>query len=275
MNQLVQVQLQKNRLFTQFHAQYPEYERERIVKELVAGSSKLRLLFVTVAFGIGVDVNNIRRVIHIGVPHSIEEFYQEAGRCGRDGLPASSIVYFNSYDISTSRHISHHMEEFVTSNMCKREKILSYFGHTVPVRTPPHHLCCDFHEQRCCCDDCLLSSASSMFERNTIADNDKSTPTCGSEASTDTHTTALSSEQKTNLIEHLMNYRHSLHGSGKSCVGSVSLCTGFSMGLIDLVVEHASELSSIEEVKSKLPIFDSNHAVVIFEILNTIRTTSV
>ena len=107
----------KNRLFTQFHAQYPEHERERIVKELVAGSSKLRLLFVTVAFGIGVDVNNIRRVIHIGVPHSIEEFYQEAGRCGRDGLPASSMVYFNSYDISTSRHLSPHMEEFVTSNV--------------------------------------------------------------------------------------------------------------------------------------------------------------
>ena len=246
------------------------------MKELVAGSSKLKLLFVTVAFGIGVDVNNIRRVIHIGVPHSIEEFYQEAGRCGRDGLPASSMVYFNSYDISTSRHLSPHMEEFVTSNMCKREMILSYFDHTVPVRTTPDHLCCDFHEQRCRCYDCLLSSASSMFERNAISDKDKSTPTCGSEALTDTpHTTALSSEQKANLIERLVNYRHSFHGSGKSCVGSVSLCTGFSIALINLVVEHASELSSIEEVKSKLPIFDNDHAVVIFQILNTVRTLSV
>ena len=46
-----------NRLFTQFHAQYPEHEQERIVQDLASGNSKLRLLFVTVAFGIGVDLS--------------------------------------------------------------------------------------------------------------------------------------------------------------------------------------------------------------------------
>ena len=71
-----------NRMFSQFHAEYPEHERERIVTELVSGTSKLRILFVTVAFGIGIDIQNIRRVIHIGAPHTIEEFFQEAGRCG-------------------------------------------------------------------------------------------------------------------------------------------------------------------------------------------------
>ena len=48
--------VEKNRMFSQFHAQYPDHERERIVLELVEGKSKLRLLFVTVAFGFGVDV---------------------------------------------------------------------------------------------------------------------------------------------------------------------------------------------------------------------------
>lgn len=66
--------LAKNRMFTQFHAQYPDHEWERIVDELTKGFSKLRLLFVTVAFGIGIDLNNIR-VIHIGVPHTVEEFF--------------------------------------------------------------------------------------------------------------------------------------------------------------------------------------------------------
>ena len=69
-----------DRLFTQFHAQYPEHMRERIVKDLVRGNSKLRLLFVTAAFGIGVYINN--RIILIGVPHTIEEYFQEVGRCG-------------------------------------------------------------------------------------------------------------------------------------------------------------------------------------------------
>ena len=57
----------KNRMFTQFHAQYSDHERERIVLELVEGKSKLRLMFVTVAFGLGVDVRDIRRIVHIGV----------------------------------------------------------------------------------------------------------------------------------------------------------------------------------------------------------------
>ena len=55
----------KNRLFTQYHAQYPEHARKRIVDELVSGKSTHRVLFVTVAFGIVIDCNNIRRIIHI------------------------------------------------------------------------------------------------------------------------------------------------------------------------------------------------------------------
>ena len=59
--------------------EYPEHGRERIIQNLVSGQSKLRLLFVTVAFGIGVDIHDIRRIIHIGVPRTIEEYFQEAG----------------------------------------------------------------------------------------------------------------------------------------------------------------------------------------------------
>lgn len=52
-------------MFTQFHANYPEYERKIIVAELANGESKLRILFVTVSFGIGID---IKRVIHMDYP---------------------------------------------------------------------------------------------------------------------------------------------------------------------------------------------------------------
>ena len=79
-----------NRLFTQYHAQYLEHERNRIVDGLLSGNSALRILFVTMAFGIGIDLKNIRRVIHIGVPYSMEEYFQEIGRAGRDGHPATA-----------------------------------------------------------------------------------------------------------------------------------------------------------------------------------------
>lgn len=81
----------KNRMFSLFHAQYPNHERQRIIIELASGTSMLRILFVTVAFGIGVDIQNIRQVIHIGVPYTMEEYFQEAERCGRDGLPSKAL----------------------------------------------------------------------------------------------------------------------------------------------------------------------------------------
>ena len=62
------LEIASNRLFTQYHAQYPQHEREKIVDGLISGSSKLRVIFATIAFGIGLVLKNIRNVFHIGVP---------------------------------------------------------------------------------------------------------------------------------------------------------------------------------------------------------------
>ena len=137
--------LAKNRLFTQYHAQYPESERSRIVEELVQGTSTHRVLFVTIAFGLGIDCNDIRRVVHIGVPYSMEDYCQEVGRAGRDGLPARADIYYNSYDISRSRkNMTDVMRNYVKSKECKRKMILNYFDHKVPSTQGPAHMCCDF-----------------------------------------------------------------------------------------------------------------------------------
>jgi hypothetical protein len=264
-----------NRLFTQFHAQYPEHERERIIQDLVSGQSKLRLLFVTVAFGIGVDVHDIRRIIHIGVPRTIEEYFQEAGRGGRDGLPASSTIYYNSYDLASSRNISPHMRELVTvADKCKREIILNYFGHKLANWIKPEHTCCDFHQQKCSCDDCVLSSAAEMLENANSSVLDPSIINVPDYMeAVEERSLSLTTKQKDLLKGYLLNYRQFLHGYGKSCVGSVGLSTGFSLELVDTIIAHASELTSLEEVKSKLPLFDDDHASVIFEILRSIKNT--
>ncbi|XP_068716964.1 ATP-dependent DNA helicase RecQ-like [Montipora capricornis] len=96
-------QTSKNRLFTQYHAQYPKHDQERIMADLVNNKCKHRVFFVTIAFGIGIDCPNIRRVVHLGVPYTMEEYYQEAGRAGRDGLPSEAIVYYNCHDISKAK----------------------------------------------------------------------------------------------------------------------------------------------------------------------------
>ena len=261
-----------NRMFTMFHAQYPDHERQRIVTELVAGTSIIRLLFVTVAFGIGIDVQNIRRVIHIGVPHTMEEFFQEAGRCGRDGLPASSTVYYNNHDISSSRKVCQEMIDYVLSDdVCKRKKILSHFGHSVPKSNMPAHLCCNVHAKTCDCDECLLAATSEMLENVSCADDQEKEIPSKSTAFDQAAPPQLSLEKKKLLRKKLIDFRQTLHGLGRSCVGSVSLCTGFSMELLEEVVGNANDFMSAEDINTKLPVFNTEHAVAIFKILNDIR----
>ena len=81
-----------NRRFTQYHAQYPQHERNPIVDGLLSGNSVLKILFVTVAFGIGIDLQNIRRVIHIGVPYSTEEYFKKLKGLG--GMDIQLLLHY-------------------------------------------------------------------------------------------------------------------------------------------------------------------------------------
>ena len=106
----------ENRLFTQFHAQlYSLQEKERIIDGLTLGKSKLRIVFATVTFGVGLELKDIRQIIHVGLPCTMEEYFQEAGRASRDGLPSKAHIYYNnSYDTSKARkHLSSVMRDFV------------------------------------------------------------------------------------------------------------------------------------------------------------------
>ncbi len=251
-----------NRLFTQFHAQYPEHERERIVDGLVQGKSKIRVIFATVAFGIGLDISNIRQVVHIGVPYTMEEYFQEAGRAGRDGLPAKAHVYYNSYDISKGKkHLSQVMRDYVQKQKCKREMILAYFGFQVPRTSGPQHECCDYHAKVCNCDDCVFVGVSMMFDETIQNDQDQDVGTA------ETSPKKLEPHAEVRLREELDLFRLSLPGSGRSSVGGTGLSSGITIGLIDEIVKNIFFLTSLEEIELRLPIYSKIHAVAVWNII--------
>ena len=130
--------------------------KEQILKELSSDTSKIRLVFATVAMGMGVDIKNIREVIHVGPPRTIREYFQETGRTGRDGKQSIAILYFNNRDIAKNREgMSDDIRAFCRlEDSCLRKFLLQSLDATYMKCIG--HLCCSICESACNCDACLL-----------------------------------------------------------------------------------------------------------------------
>ncbi len=136
---------------TRYHAGMSEEERRRSQEDFVY--DRKPVMVATNAFGMGIDKSNVRFVIHYNMPQSLEAYYQEAGRAGRDGEAADCILLYAAGDVTTARYLIEHGEEnqelsaeerrrvtetamrrlqdmvgYCKTNGCLRGYLLDYFG---------------------------------------------------------------------------------------------------------------------------------------------------
>ena len=123
--------------------------KDNILKMFVNPNGTLRIVFATIAFGMGLDCPNVRRVIHWGASNDVEAYIQETGRAGRDGEPAEALLYTASKP--GNQFIEESMKEYTKNNeMCRHE--IDFDG-SVGVCTSSCS-CCDVCESKCTCTNC-------------------------------------------------------------------------------------------------------------------------
>lgn len=127
-----------------YHGQMSNKAREESHRSFIR--DELQVMVATIAFGMGIDKPDIRHVIHYGCPKSLESYYQESGRCGRDGIASDCWLYFSRSDFgkaefycgeaSSANQKKAIMDSFMAAQRycmqttCRRKLLLEYFGET-------------------------------------------------------------------------------------------------------------------------------------------------
>ena len=110
-----------------YHARFSEDDKQLILQSMLNPNGICRVLFCNTAFGMGVDAPNVGIVIHFGPPNDVDDYFQENGWTGRDGIESKAVLYY--YPTYLIGHVSKTITEYCTLSQekCRREFLLQHF----------------------------------------------------------------------------------------------------------------------------------------------------
>ena len=249
-------------LIGMYHRKTLTKHKERVLGDLSTVNGSCRVVVATTSLVMGVDINDLRSVIHFGAPLDVEDYIQGIGRAGRDRLPATAILYFSGHQIAK---VSQEMKSYAKSDAtCLRKELYENFAKSGVKRPDKMHDCCSFCHQSCNCQgsECAVTKPGYEKEQELEAQLAVRTVSEG-----DCHL----------LVEILSDYKVRLERQYQHHVSFADkqFLTGISSQTIEEVAKQAPYISTMEYILENTPLFLIAHAgeilLIIHDIFNDIE----
>ena len=212
-----------------------EKYKKRIFDSL-KGSGTKRVVIATSALSMGVNFLDVKYVIMYGTPRNLLDFHQRAGRAGRDGTLAHTVLFYHGQQVA---HVESEIREFLNSTCCFRVASYKTFDKAI-TPLPPGHMCCNICSETCDCGSVNCQQVYVSHEQCSVTVDEGAPSFCR----------CVTAEDKVLLREALESHQAYLSKPGTiMALGSLS-CHGFSKEAICDVFDNCHRLFTVNDVIS-------------------------
>lgn len=272
----------RTRLFAMYHKKTHDLVKRTIETEFCKENGSVRVVFCTIAFGMGINVKGGNVVMHLGPSSGVDDYLQESGRVGRNNESAHAIL-LRYKGCTRSRNITKEMKQYTKNEtVCRRTLLLKSFTAS-PTQNKILHTCCDICADQCkclcaCgCKECVCEEKCNKSDHQSSFEKLLKHKSVSEGKSTSQQIRSKVQGQKAKVLrDNLFQYRMQLAGnlSHEQLITGLDLATGFSHQLIDSIVSCVRDINSIEMLLQKFNFFDRSQAEYVWQCLCELSETS-
>ena len=249
----------ENMVIGMYHHNTLSHNQQRVVNTFFKAGGICRVVFATTALGMGVNIPDIRRLVHFGPPRSIEDLVQEIGRAGRDLCPSKALLLYTGTHL---RKCDANVVEYAKSmTKCLRQILLQSFDTSCDkVQDTKLHECCTICHHNCKCD----------VDKCSLPTFDISVQNLSEEINMHTNQRKVPKDKKHLLDELLTDYKNELDSQFSLSFLPSQCSTGFTEALVRAVLLHCKFIFTLDDVYNLTPVHRRDHAVNILLMIQDV-----